>query len=105
MNLRRARTPAAILLVLAASNAMAQNPPPAPWGPSKTNAARLRWLQYTMAAGRITVSSAYHGTNMTLGPLEIERRRERLQIQINPGRDQPALRPGHRRRAIADRAD
>ena len=77
-------SPAAILLVFAASNAMAQNPPPAPWGPSKTNAARLRWLQYTMAAGRITVSSAYHGTNMTLGPLEIERRRERLQIQINP---------------------
>jgi hypothetical protein len=54
--------------------------------PSKTNAARLRWIQYSMVAGRVTAASAYQGTNMTLGPLTSDGRRERLQIQINPGR-------------------
>ncbi len=55
----------------------------APINPSKTNAARLRWMQYNMVAGRIVVSSAYQGTNMTFGPAQVDRRSERLQIHIN----------------------
>ena len=70
---------------LAAAAAFAQTAPPAPPGPSRTNAARLRWLQYSMVGGRVVVASAYYGTNMTLGPLQVGGRRERLQVQINPG--------------------
>jgi hypothetical protein len=72
-----------LLLVVVAVHA--ESPPPAPLSPSRTNAARLRWLQYSMVGGRVVVSSAYYGTNMTLGPLQVGGRRERLQVQINRG--------------------
>lgn len=55
----------------------------APISPSKTYASRLRWMQYNMVGGRVVVSSAYQGTNMTFGPSQVERRSEFLQIHIN----------------------
>jgi hypothetical protein len=55
-----------------------------PISPSKINAGRLRCVQYGMVAGRVVISSAYQGTNMTFGPEQVDRRQERLQIQINP---------------------
>ena len=73
------------IFLLAAGVAVGQAPPPEPLSPSRTNAARLHWLQYAMVGGRVVVSSAYYGTNMTLGPLQVGSRRERLQVQINPG--------------------
>jgi hypothetical protein len=69
--------------LLAPSRCPAEDVPPIT--PSKINAARLRWIQYTMVAGRVAVSSVYQGTQMTHTAPQVDGRRERLQIQINPG--------------------
>lgn len=53
--------------------------------PGRMNGDRLRWLQYTMVAGRIAITSENVGTNMTYGPAQsASKRRERLLVQIHP---------------------
>ncbi len=72
-----------LLLLAFPALVLGQGAVPPPISPSKTNAGRLRWMQYSMVAGRVVVSSAYLGTNMTFGPGRIDGREERLQVQIN----------------------
>ncbi|REK12282.1 MAG: hypothetical protein DWQ37_12545 [Planctomycetota bacterium] len=51
--------------------------------PSKENAARLRWLQYRMVAGRVAADSNYPpGMNISFGPSANGRRREHLRLLI-----------------------
>lgn len=52
--------------------------------PSKVNAARLRWLQYKLVAGRVVATSSYpDGMNISFGPSVIDGRlREHLQLLI-----------------------
>ncbi len=59
-------------------------PPVAALEPSKVNAARLRWLQYRLVAGRVVASSSYpDGMNISFGPSVIDGRlREHLQLLI-----------------------
>ncbi len=68
--------------LLAASELAAQ--PQTPFEPSKINAARLRWLQYKMVAGRVVASSSYpDGMNISFGPSVIGGRlHEHLQLLI-----------------------
>ncbi len=73
------------IFLLSAAVALGQTAPPPLLSPSRTNASRLHWLQYSMVGGRVVVTSAYYGTNMTLGPLQVASGHERLQVQINPG--------------------
>jgi hypothetical protein len=58
--------------------------PPALFEPTKVNAARLRWLDYKMMAGRIVSSSTYPpDMNISFGPSVIGGRlREHLQLVI-----------------------
>ncbi len=53
-------------------------------GPSRINAARLRWFQYKLVAGRILATSAYpEGMNISFGPSTTDtKRREHLQLLI-----------------------
>jgi hypothetical protein len=73
-------------LVAVPSGAVAEEPPAAiSTVPSRMNGDRLRWLQYTMVAGRIAITSDNVGTNMTYGPAQsASKRRERLLVQIHP---------------------
>jgi hypothetical protein len=52
--------------------------------PSRINAARLRWFQYKLVAGRILVTSTYpEGMNISFGPSTTDtNRREQLQLLI-----------------------
>lgn len=52
--------------------------------PSRINAARLRWFQYKLVAGRILATSAYpEGMNISFGPSTTDpKRREHLQLLI-----------------------
>jgi hypothetical protein len=84
--MRISATLAVVLALALAAAAHGQGAGIAPISPSKNNAARLRWMHYSMVAGRVVVSSAYQGTHMTLGPAQVERRTERLQIHIDPDR-------------------
>jgi hypothetical protein len=70
--------------IIVASFAQGQAPAAKAVGVGKVNAGRLRWMHYHMVAGRITVTSAYQGTNMTFGPAQVDGHIERLQIHINP---------------------
>lgn len=66
----------------AASAALAQVPQPA-FAPTNDNAARLRWLDYKMMAGRIVATSNYPpGMNISFGPTVSGPLREHLQILI-----------------------
>jgi hypothetical protein len=56
-------------------------PPPSP---SPTMAARLRWMQFRMSSGRVTVTSSYPGTNMTARSTEAARS-ERVAIHLISG--------------------
>jgi hypothetical protein len=77
---------ATCLLFAVPSWALAEEPPTATSTvPSRMNGDRLRWLQYTMVAGRIAITSDNVGTNMTYGPAQsASKRRERLLVQIHP---------------------
>lgn len=71
--------------LVSANHVQAQEALPASLTPNRINADRLRWLQYSMVAGRIAITSDNVGTNMTYGPARSDRqRRERLSIQIQP---------------------
>jgi hypothetical protein len=74
---------AACGLLLWSAFAQAQ-PPAAVLEPSKVNAARLRWLQYRLVAGRVVATSSYpDGMNISFGPSVIDGRlREHLQLLI-----------------------
>jgi hypothetical protein len=74
---------AACGMVLWSAFAQAQ-PPAAALEPSKVNAARLRWLQYKLVAGRVVATSSYpDGMNISFGPSVIDGRlREHLQLLI-----------------------
>jgi hypothetical protein len=51
--------------------------------PGKENAARLRWLQYRMVAGRVVTSSNYpEGMNISFGPSAAGGQREHLRLLI-----------------------
>jgi hypothetical protein len=64
------------------ATALAQAPRPN-FAPTKDNAARLRWLDYKMMAGRIVATSSYPpGMNISFGPTVSGPLRERLQILI-----------------------
>lgn len=78
---------AAMCVILAGTSRVAaeQQPVAASTVPGRMNGDRLRWLQYTMVAGRIAITSENVGTNMTYGPAQsATKRRERLLIQIHP---------------------
>ncbi|MEX0978850.1 MAG: hypothetical protein WDZ48_08370 [Pirellulales bacterium] len=65
------------------ATALAQIPSPS-FEPSKVNAARLRWLDYKLVAGRVVATSTYPaGMNISFGPSVIGGRlREHLQLLI-----------------------
>jgi hypothetical protein len=65
------------------ATARAQKPSPS-FEPSKVNAARLRWLDYKLVAGRVVATSTYPaGMNISFGPSVIGGRlREHLQLLI-----------------------
>lgn len=65
------------------ATALGQKPNP-PFEPTKVNAARLRWLDYKMVAGRVVATSRYpDGMNISFGPSIIGGRlREHLQLLI-----------------------
>jgi len=73
---------AAGLFLIAASTSSAQQDDRI--GPSRINAARLRWFQYKLVAGRILATSAYpEGMNISFGPSTTDtKRREHLQLLI-----------------------
>lgn len=83
---RRSRFAAVLLcglLLFSAGVSFAQQPAER-IQPSRINAARLRWFQYKLVAGRILATSAYpEGMNISFGPSTTDtKRREHLQLLI-----------------------
>ena len=73
-----------LALIVCPAIALAEDNPVAKITPSDRNLGRLRWIQYHMVAGRIVASSQFPGTNLTIGPVQVDaRRRERLEIRID----------------------